>query len=279
MAAILLAVYASLGLFSTGGQGEFQFTTLRGQTVDIFGKGIYRLDTTFFAAGFRGNDAVTIFLALPLMILSIILYRSGSRHGHFLLAGSLAYVLYNSFSMVTSAAYNPLFLLYTACFSASLFAIVKLWAQFDFGTLRERSLPKLPRRGPAIFLFIGGGMTALLWLSDILPPLMQGNPPVLLGPYTTAITYFIDLAVITPLCFMAGRWLLRGDGRGILLGFVLLNLLAMMGFIVIGQTISQIRAGILFSPGQFVGMISSWVVMGSIATVFGLKILRGISEN
>jgi hypothetical protein len=276
---IFLAVYANMGLFSTGGQGVFQFTTLRGQTVEIYGNGVYRLDTTFFAAGFRGNDVVTIFLVLPLMILSLLLYKSGSRRGGLLLAGSLAYVLYNSFSLGTSAAYNPLFLLYTASFSASLFALLKLWAQFDFDSLREQSLPGMPGYGIAIFLFVCGGMTALLWLSDLIPPLAHGKPPALLGSYTTAITYFVDLAIMTPLCFQAARWLLLRDGRGMLLGFVLLELLAMMGFIVLGQTIFQIRAGIIFSLGQFIGMISSWVVMGSTAMYFGVKMLRNISEK
>jgi len=276
---IFLAVYATLGLFSTGGQGAFQFTTLRGQTVDIFGNGIYRLDTTFNAAGFRGNDVVTIFLALPLMIISLLLYMGGSQRGGFLLAGSLAYVLYNSFSLGTSAAYNPLFLLYTASFSTSLFTLIRLWAQFDFKKLREQAQTGMPGNGTAILLFVGGGITALLWLSEILPPLIQGNTPALLGPYTTTITYFVDLAIMTPLCFQAARWLQRGDGRGIFLGFVLLQLLAMMGFIVIGQTIFQIQAGIIFSLGQFIGMIGSWVVMGSAAIYFGLIMLRKISDK
>jgi hypothetical protein len=279
LVALLLTIYAGLGLFSATGAGAFTFTTLRGQSVDIFGRGIYRLDTTFFSAGFRGNDAVTIFLELPLMIAAILLYRRGSLRGGFLLAGSLAYVLYNSFSLGTSAAYNPLFLIYVVCFCLSLFAFGLLWAQVDFPGVQKRSRPGMPRRGAAIYLFIGGSVTALLWLSDILPPLMQGNPPALLGPYTTAITYFVDLGVITPLCILAGVWLIRKDARGSLAGFVLLYLLALMGFIVIIQTIFQIKAGIVFSTGQFIGMIGSWVIMGSIAIGFVLKMLRNLAEK
>jgi hypothetical protein len=276
---IFLAIYASIGLFSTGGQGPFQFSTLRGQNVEIFGSGIYRLDTTILAAGFRGTDAVTLFLALPIMAISLWLYKGGSRRGGFLLAGSLTYVLYNSFSFGTSAAYNPLFLIYTASFSISLFALFKLWAQFDFDILREQVLHRVPIRSIAIFLFIGGGVTALLWLSDILPPLMQGNPPALLGPYTTAITYFIDLSIITPLCFLAAIWLMRKDGRGLLLSFILVELLVMIGFIVIGQTVFQIQAGITFNQGQLIGMIGSWVIMGSIAIILWFKIFLRISDN
>jgi hypothetical protein len=272
--ALFIIIYAGLGLFWQNGGSSTTFTTLRGQTVDIYGRGIYRFDTIFFSAGFRGNDAVTVFLELPLLIIAILLYRRGSLRGGFLLAGSLAYVLYNSFSLGTSAAYNPLFLLYIATFTASLFAMGMLWEQIDFNALQNHIKPGMPRRGAAIYLFIGGIATALLWLSDILPPLMQGNPPSLLGPYTTSITYFMDLSIVTPFCLLAGIWLLRRDSRGYLLGFMLLYLLALMGFIVMGQTAFQIRAGIVFSTGQFIGMIGSWVVMGSIAIGFVVNMLR-----
>jgi hypothetical protein len=276
--ALFIIIYAGLGLFWQNGGSSTTFTTLRGQTVDIYGRGIYRFDTIFFSAGFRGNDAVTVFLELPLLIIAILLYRRGSLRGGFLLAGSLAYVLYNSFSLGTSAAYNPLFLLYIATFTASLFAMGMLWEQIDFNALQNHIKPGMPRRGAAIYLFIGGIATALLWLSDILPPLMQGNPPSLLGPYTTSITYFMDLSIVTPFCLLAGIWLLRRDSRGYLLGFMLLYLLALMGFIVMGQTAFQIRAGIVFSTGQFIGMIGSWVVMGSIAIGFVVNMLRNLSE-
>jgi hypothetical protein len=276
--AFFLLIYAGMGLFWQSDGSPTTFTTLRGQTVDINGRGLYRNDTVFFSAGFRGNDAATVFLELPLLIIAILLYRRGLLRGGFLLAGSLAYILYNSFSLGTSAAYNPLFLLYIAAFTASLFAFGMLWTQMDFTALQNHILPGMPSRGAAIYLIIAGAATALLWLSDILPPLTQGNPPALLGPYTTSITYFVDLSIITPLCLLAGVWLLRSDARGYLVGFMLLYLLALMGFIVIGQTIFQRQAGIVFSTGQLIGMIGSWIVMGSIAIGFVIKMLRNLSE-
>ena len=276
---LLVLSYASLGLFWQNNGSPFTFTTLRGQTVDIAGKGIYRYDTLFFAAGFRGNDVITIFLELPMMIVAVLLYRRGSLRGCFLLSGSLVYVLYNSFSLGTGAAYNSLFLLYVVAFTASLFALGILWTQFDFATLGERILPKMPGRGAAIYLFIGGTTTALLWLSDVLPPLVQGNPPLLLGPYTTAITYFVDLGIIAPSCILAGVWLLRQDVRGYLVGFTLFYLLALMGFIVGGQTAFQINAGIEFGTGQLIGMVGSWIVMGCIAIGFVVNILRNLPDQ
>ena len=275
--AVFVLVYAGLGLFWQDGSGPTTFTTLRGQTVSISGSGIYRYDTTFFSGGFRGNDAISVFLQVPLLITAIWLYRRGSLRGGFLLAGSLGYVLYNSFSLGTSAAYNPLFLLYTATFCAGLFAFGMFWSQVDFAALPAHILPKMPARGAAMVLFFAGIATALLWLSDILPPLMQGSTPGFLGPYTTAITYFMDLGMITPFCLLAGSWLLRRDARGYLVGLMLLYLLALMGVIVVAQTIFQVNAGVVFTTAQYIGMIGSWLVMGSVAIGFVANMLRNLS--
>ncbi len=39
--ALLTLIAASAGLFAPGGDGPFMFTTLRGQTVEMYGLGLY----------------------------------------------------------------------------------------------------------------------------------------------------------------------------------------------------------------------------------------------
>lgn len=212
LAALFALISSSIGLFSTSEGSSFAFTTLRGQAVEIFGRGLYRLDTIFHAAGFRGADLITVFLVVPQLLVSTWLYARGSLRGLFMLIGSLVYILYNAVSLGIGAAYNPLFLLYIAIFSVSVFALGTAWAQVDFAALAARIQSKTPRRAAAIYLIFGGCATALLWLSDLLPPLIQsGSAPALLGPYTSPITYFIDIGIITPACVLAGSWLLRRD--------------------------------------------------------------------
>src|SRR5215216_6296295 len=77
----LALVAAGLGIFSRGGDGPSPFTTLRGQTVQLDGRGIYRNDTRFVAAGNRGTDAVTLVLGMPLLIAAAACYRRGSLRG------------------------------------------------------------------------------------------------------------------------------------------------------------------------------------------------------
>lgn len=154
---VLIALVSSgVGLISGGGDGLFTFTTLHGQEAHIYGRGIYRNDTVFAAAGFRGADAVVLFIGLPVLILSYLQYRRGSLRGALLLAGTLSYFVYMGASMTFGAAFNRLFLVYTALFSASLFAFVAVMLSFDLPALADRVSPRLPRRGLAALLIVAG---------------------------------------------------------------------------------------------------------------------------
>jgi hypothetical protein len=121
---ILALIAASLGLFWQDGGDSFSFTTLRGDTVSIAGRGLYRYDTTLMAAGFKAGDAVTLILGIPASIFALLSYRRGSIRVGMLLAGMLTYFLYNYGSIAFGAAYNQLFLVYVALMSASLFALI-----------------------------------------------------------------------------------------------------------------------------------------------------------
>jgi hypothetical protein len=82
----------------------FTFTTLRGETTQIYGQGLYRYDTIFTGAGFKGQDIIMLILGIPLLVLSIRFYQRGSLRGGVLLMGVLGYVLYVYASMALGAA-------------------------------------------------------------------------------------------------------------------------------------------------------------------------------
>jgi hypothetical protein len=67
---------ALLGLFKTA--HPVSFTTVRGDAVDLFGAGVYRYDSVFSGAGNRGTDVVTLLIALPLLVASVLGCRRGS---------------------------------------------------------------------------------------------------------------------------------------------------------------------------------------------------------
>ena len=278
LVAILAGIYASVGLFSQGGDGPFTFTTLHGTTTEIYGLGIYRNDSAFKAPILRGTDAVTLFACVPALLVAIFLYRRGSLRGGLFITSMLAYFLYNSASLGFGAAYNELLLVYIACFSASLFAFILACTSIDLDMLTERTSSKFPRRGVATFLFFAGS-SLLVWIMDILAALAQGTFPVNLGPYTTEATYVIDLGLILPTAYLAGILVLRRKPLGMLLASILITVNVSIGLVVASQSIMQALDGIILSPAEYAAYVAPFVTLSIIAVWVIVLIFRNISDS
>ena len=159
--ALFALAAAGAGLFWQDEGSHFIFTTLHGQQVQIYGQGLYRYDTPISAIGFMMADVVTLVLAIPLSVIALLRYRHGSLRGGILLAGVLAYFLYNYSSVALGGAYNNFFLLYVALLA------------FDIAALPGHFSAALPRRGIGIYLIVSGVILLLIWLvRSIIPALL-----------------------------------------------------------------------------------------------------------
>jgi hypothetical protein len=277
----LLAVAQSgMGLFFQDGGSPFNFTTLHGQTVEIYGQGIYHFDTSFRAPIFKGTDAVTLFLCVPLLGIALVWYTRGSKRGRLFLTGVLAYLLYESASVTLGTAYNPMFLVYIASFSSSLFAFALAYTSIDTQDLADQFAAGrgLPRRGIAILLFVAGAALLFAWLTDLINWLAPGAMPGI-ASYTTEVTYAIDLGIIAPLAFLSGIQLLRRKPVSYLISAILLIMLAIIGVVVTTQTLFQMQAGITLSPGELIGKAGSFALLSLFAIGLLIRFFRGLGQE
>lgn len=276
---VLALVAASAGLFWQGGSGPFSFTTLRGEQVEIYGQGLYQYDIPIIALGFKMADAVTLSLAIPLLILALVLYRRGSLRGGILLAGVLAYFLYNYSSLALGAAYNKLFLVYVAIMSLSLFAFVIALGTFDPVALVTHFLPTLPQRAIGLYLIVSGAILLLLWLAlSIVPALLRGEAPPEVWSYTTVTTFVLDLGIIAPALIVAGALLLRRAPFGYLLSAVLLVFTVISGVNLTAGGIAQLLSGVI-TMSQFIGMSASFSVLTLFALVYTVALFRSFRSR
>ena len=81
------AVAASTGIFSGEGEGTYSYTSIRGETIPIYGKGIYKHMSADVAIQGIAQDVVTLFIAIPVLILALIGALMGSHRSRYLLAG------------------------------------------------------------------------------------------------------------------------------------------------------------------------------------------------
>jgi hypothetical protein len=170
-----------------------------------------------------------------------------------------------------------MFLAYLAGFSTSLFALILAFTSIDIEKLAARMSPNLPRRGMAVFIAFAG-LSVFVWLVEIIGGLTSGHVPESLASYTTDVTAVLDLGIIAPLAFLTSVLLLRRIPLGYLLAPVLLILNAIIGVIVVAQTVAQALAGITLSIGQYIGFVGSFVVMSLFALWFTIQFFRNITD-
>jgi hypothetical protein len=276
---VLALVVTSIGLFWQDEGDPFSFTTLRGDTVSIDGTGLYRYDTTLMAMGFKAGDAVTLILGIPALIFSLLRYRRGSVKGGLLLAGTLAYFLYNYASIALGAAYNHLFLVYVVLMSASLFGLILMLMSFDLATLTAHFSDRLTHRNIGIYEIVSGIVLLLIWpVLSIIPALVEGKAPPEVWSYTTIITYAIDMGIVAPALIAAGVMLLHRNPLGYLLSSILLVFTVMLGTNLLTAGTLQMLAGFIDMP-QFIGFVASFAILTLYAIWFTLALFRNLSDG
>jgi hypothetical protein len=276
---VLALIATGFGLFTPGDGNRISFTTVRGETVEVWGQGLYKYDSPLGATGFTAADVITLVLAIPILVISFLLYRRGSLKGGFLLTGALAYFLYNYLSMGFGAAYNNLFLAYTLIFAASLYGLILALISFDLNTLPSHFGTGLPRNGIGIFLIVSGIILSLIWLVlSIFPALIAGKAAPEASYYTTFTTGIIDIGLIAPALLLGGMLIRRGTPFGYLLASTLLVFTCILGANLTTAGIVQVGKQVL-TIGQAMMFTVPFVILSLFALWFTVLLFRNVWEN
>jgi hypothetical protein len=174
------------------------------------------------------------------------------------------------------AAYNSLFLVYIGLFSTSLFAFVIAFTSVDQDALPSRFSDRLPRRGIAAYLFSIAVTLGVLWGGDVVSNLIGGGVPQVIGSYTTAVTYVLDLGIVAPAAVLGGIRLLRGDGLGYLLASTLLTVNLTIGTALMAQGVAILMAGVPLTPGQIAAFIGSFAVLSLLGIFLTFRLFQSL---
>lgn len=277
---IVCALFAAgFGLFTPGNRSPIQFTTVRNETVEIWGQGLYKYDTPIGAIGFMAGDLITLVLAIPLLITSVLLYQHGSLKGGLLLAGTLSYFLYTYTSMGFGAAYNNLFLAYIVIFAASLYGLILVLLSFDVKALPAHFESHLPRKGMGVFLIVSGVILSLIWLViSIIPALIANTAAAEAYYYTTFTTAIIDIGIVAPALILAGVLIRRGAPSGYLLASTMLIFTCVLGASLTAGGVIQVLKGVI-TIGQAMVFTVPFVILSLIAIWFTVVLFRNFSES
>ncbi|OEF95698.1 hypothetical protein [Desulfuribacillus alkaliarsenatis] len=268
---VLTVISATVGIFYSTDGVPFSVENIYGETVELYGDGIYKYDTYFTAGINKGTDAVMIFIALLFMILTAI--RGKATRYKYIHVGILVSILYYSTCLSFGITFNSLFPIYVLLFSASLFAIIFILSELLMKDTISAELHEKHFKGTAIFILISGSST-LVWLQFIIPAVLTGAPMEHIGVYTTEPTFVLDLAIILPTYVGCAIALYRKSAIGYKLTPVLLTFLITIGIIVIGQTLFQASMGIVIPIQELLGLVISFAILGLIAIILNIRFLK-----
>ncbi len=251
--AVAAIMAASIGIFSTGGPGPHDFTSIHGKTVKIYGKGIYQNMSAEMAPQGIAQDYVTLFIAVPLLIVSLLITLKGSLKARFLLSGVLGYFLVTYMFYLAMAVFGPLFLVYAFLFGTSFFALSLSLISIGVDNIPASFRPSTPVRFSGGFLVFNAIAIALLWLSIVVPPLLDGSiyPPSV-EHFTTLIVQGFDLGLLLPLAAVSGILLIRKRPWGFLLGPVYLIFLSLLMTALVAKIIAMGLLGYNVIPAVFI---------------------------
>jgi hypothetical protein len=271
-------ITSTLGLFYKTNGKPFDFVNQYGDTVRIYGNGIYKNDSYFMAPIFKGTDFTVFFLAVPLLLIALIMnIKKNSLQTTLFLTAVIAFFMYYSASISLGVVYNVLHLVYIALFSCSFFAFIT-----GFSLLREYDITAsetMYTRSLKIFLILCGVSLFVAWLPDIIVSLQNNRSLALIEVYTTQITYVFDMAIISPVIFVCLYHVSKRNSLGYMLLGIILNTLVLVGILVINQTLFQAIAGIELPIGAIITKVGIFVLLALVAIYYEVRLFRKIKGS
>jgi hypothetical protein len=218
--------------------------------------GLYR-DGAWVVPQTRGQDVVSL-LAVAALLAAVSAERRGSARARLVWIGLLAYVAYTYTGAAFAFELNPLFPVYIAIFSLSLFALVSAARGLDPAPLAAAGVPRRATIGTLVALAV---LLCLLWLGQLVPFLLHGTIPegVRLSGGGILFVYVLDLGVVVPTALLAAAWLRRRDPWGLVLAGCILVKMATMGLALLAMTFFSARAGIPVEPG----LAAAWIAIAA----------------
>ena len=270
---VLTLISASIGLFYSTDGHPYVVENIYGQSIELYGDGIYKYDSVLKAGANKGADLVMGLVAIAFAVSTAM--RKKTEKIKFLRLGLLAGLLYYASCLAFGVTFNRLFPIYVLLFSSTLFTMIFLLSHLIKIDNLPMNLTNRHLKGTGIFIILGGS-SVLVWLEFIIPALVNGQPLANIEVYTTEPTFVLDLAIIFPTYLACGIGLLKKKKFAYKLAPILLSFLAIVGLTVISQSVFQYSMGIIVPINQMIGLVISFIILGLVASILNIRFLNNL---
>jgi hypothetical protein len=272
---IISILATSTGIFSAGGPDNYEYETIRGEGITIYGTGLYKHMSVDVAIQGIAQDYITLFVGVPLILISLFLARKSSLRGLFLLSGTLLYFFLTYLFYTAMAMYNEMFLAYVLLLGVSFYTLILTLFSFDLEKVTSSIISNKIFKPAGLFLIINASLIALLWLSVVVPPLINGTIfPKEVQHYTTLIVHGFDLGLFLPAAFITGYLAIKKNQFGLLFTPIYLIFLSILMTALVSKIVFMASAGANVIPVVF---IMPTIALTSI--IFSLLILKNFRHH
>ena len=202
-------------------------------------------DNPFVISTFYGNDLVTLFIAVPLLVSSLLLTIRGSQRARLVWLGMLAYTLYNYAFYLFGAALNSLFLVYAALFILAIFALIFGLASLDVKEIAKQFNPKTPVKLIGGYIFFVAAFLGGFWIAVSLNYVFTQEIPqimVAVDSHTNLIAA-LDLSLVVSYGLLGAIWLWRHQPWGYVLTAIWNVQGAVYNLVLFVATVSAVPRG------------------------------------
>lgn len=246
-------------------------------SVGILVDSTYERDTESFAVQAVSQDYVTLLVAVPaILILGWLAYR-GSFSARLMWHGVVFYFAYTYTIAAFMVRFNDLFLVYTSLLACSIFALIGGVASLSWPLKSSMFGMSWPRRSVVGFLIVIVATFLMLWLSDIVPAIVNGVEPESLAESATPTNgiQVLDLSLLLPGSALTAYWVWRFEARGYVFATGLIAYAALLSLALVAMIIGLSRADL--AADAAVSVI--FIVVAGLASTLLLAIVRSMPRT
>ncbi|MBB5180015.1 hypothetical protein HNQ44_001439 [Planomicrobium koreense] len=240
----------------------------------LFVDGLYR-DNELVVSAWQGNDLVTLFVVVPMLLVSLFFSLRGAKKGRLFWMGSLWYMVYNYMFYLFGAAFNAFFLLYAALFVFSICTLVLALLQTDVQEFSRSFSEKLPYKTVSLFMLLFAALLGGMWIALSLSFVFTGqvHESITQTGHPTAVVFAVDLTLLIPSMIVGGVLLWRKNRWGPVVGSVVLVKATAYGLALIIMTAMSYRNTAVIDP-----FIPLWVALTLGCSIALVLLMRNIKR-
>lgn len=274
---ILLSIISISGVLSFDNRYAYETINQYGETIKMWGAGIYAHDYYFKASIFIGTDFTILVCIIPLCIrIFWKVYKERNIENYIQCFTIMSFILYYAASISFGITYNQLHLLYIVLLGTSFYFTAILFLKlYSFHISNQRICKYKITKGMKVFLVVSGISLFVAWLPDIISTFINNSTLELIEVYTTEITYVLDMGIISPLMFITYYQMKQSKFIGYVLFRMILGVFIGVGIMLPLQTVFQLLSGIAIPIPALITKMLLFVIMALFAGVFAYRLKHG----